>query len=44
MKIALLRAYREREVFGNAYRRPERYRALIETAVAPPFIRPGRRA
>ena len=34
-----LRRYREREVFGNAYRRPGVYRALAEEAVRPPFVR-----
>jgi N-carbamoylputrescine amidase len=34
-----LRAYREREAWGNAYRRPRLYRALTATEVQPPFIR-----
>ena len=34
-----IRAYREREAWGNAYRRPTLYRMLTETEVAPPFIR-----
>lgn len=34
-----IRAYREREAWGNAYRRPRFYRMLIEAEVAPPFVR-----
>jgi predicted amidohydrolase len=34
-----IRAYRERETWGNAYRRPALYRMLTETEVQPPFIR-----
>jgi predicted amidohydrolase len=34
-----LRAYREREAWGNAYRRPRLYRMLTATEVQPPFIR-----
>jgi predicted amidohydrolase len=34
-----LRAYREREAFGDAYRRPRLYGRLVETTVHPPFIR-----
>ncbi|MDR1020273.1 MAG: carbon-nitrogen hydrolase family protein [Synergistaceae bacterium] len=34
-----LRAYRRREVHGNAYRRPEKYHALISGEKAEPFIR-----
>jgi predicted amidohydrolase len=34
-----IRAYREREVWGNAYRRPALYRMLTETEAQPPFIR-----
>jgi predicted amidohydrolase len=34
-----LRAYREREAFGDAYRRPRLYGRLVETTVYPPFIR-----
>lgn len=39
----MLRAYRASEVHGNAYRRPEKYRALIDTEIKEPFIRPDRR-
>lgn len=35
-----IRAYREREAWGNAYRRPRLYDALTATEVAPPFLRP----
>lgn len=35
----MLRAYRKKEVHGNAYRRPEKYGALIEEKVLEPFIR-----
>ena len=38
-----LRAYRQREVYGNAYRRPKLYNALIREEVQPPFIRANRR-
>lgn len=38
-----LRAYRQREVNGNAYRRPKLYNALIREEVQPPFIRVNRR-
>lgn len=38
-----LRDYRRREVHGNAFRRPQKYRALVETAVQEPFIRSTRR-
>ena len=38
-----LRAYRQREVHGNAYRRPKLYNALIREEVQPPFIRANRR-
>ena len=38
-----LRAYRQREVYGNAYRRPKLYNALIREEVQPPVIRANRR-
>lgn len=38
-----LRAYREHEVHGNAYRRPQKYGLLTDTAIAAPFIRSDRR-
>ncbi|MGX6979750.1 carbon-nitrogen hydrolase family protein [Vagococcus elongatus] len=31
--------YRETEVHGNTYRQPQKYDALIDTKIAPPFIR-----
>jgi len=34
-----IRAWREREVWGNAFRRPGRYSMLTSTLVEPPFIR-----
>lgn len=34
-----LRAYRGSEVHGNAYRRPRKYRALVEEKIEAPFIR-----
>lgn len=34
-----IRAYREREAWGNAYRRPRLYKMLTATEVAPPFVR-----
>jgi predicted amidohydrolase len=35
-----IRAYRERETWGNAYRRPRLYEILRATEVEPPFVRP----
>jgi N-carbamoylputrescine amidase len=35
-----IRAYRERETWGNAYRRPRLYGMLTRTEVQPPFVRP----
>ncbi len=37
--LAQLRAYRAREVWGNAFRRPHRYGLLTSQEVQPPFIR-----
>lgn len=34
-----IRAYRERETWGNAYRRPRLYGMLTTTRVQPPFVR-----
>ena len=34
-----LRRYRERETWGNAFRKPKTYRALVDGKVAPPFFR-----
>jgi predicted amidohydrolase len=35
-----LRDYRQREAWGNAYRRPRLYSRLVSTDVHPPFVRP----
>ena len=37
------KAYREREVHGNAYRRPRLYSALLDETVRPPFLRDNAR-
>jgi len=34
-----IRSYREREAWGNAYRRPRLYELLTDTRVEPPFVR-----
>lgn len=34
-----IRTYRERESWGNAFRRPQRYGLLTSLAVEPPFVR-----
>ena len=41
--LEMLRAYRQREVHGNAYRRPEKYGLLLSREVQPPFVREKRR-
>jgi len=38
-----IRRYREREVWGNAYRKPCRYALLASLAVERPFVRPDAR-
>ena len=38
--IDSIRAYRERESWGNAYRRPRLYERLTSEEVEPPFVRP----
>lgn len=43
LDLGLLRAYREREVQGNAYRRPGRYGLLCSNEIKPPFFRKDRR-
>ena len=43
LDLEQLRAYREREVHGNAFRRPTKYAILTDTQVEPPFVRKGRR-
>lgn len=42
--IERLRAYRAREIWGNAYRKPARYGRLLDDAVADPFVRPDPRS
>lgn len=37
--LAALRAYREREIWGDAFRRPHRYSLLVEAERRPPFMR-----
>jgi predicted amidohydrolase len=37
--VEALRAYRAGEIWGNAYRRPRLYRALVDEGVEPPFVR-----
>lgn len=37
--LSKLRAYREEEAWGDAYRKPRLYKKLIEDAVKPPFVR-----
>lgn len=39
LDLEALRAYRAREAFGNAYRRPRLYGALVQEGVRAPFIR-----
>ncbi|MCM1175389.1 MAG: carbon-nitrogen hydrolase family protein [Blautia sp.] len=39
LDIDMLRAYREKEVHGNAYRHPEKYGILTEKRIEVPFIR-----
>ena len=43
LDLDMLRAYRGREVHGNAYRRPKKYGLLTDTRIEAPFIRAGRR-
>lgn len=37
--LAALRDYRQRETWGNAFRRPRRYGMLTSSVVLPPFVR-----
>ena len=39
LDLSMLRAHREAEVHGNAFRRPDRYGLLTAEAVKPPFVR-----
>jgi predicted amidohydrolase len=41
--LVKLRRYRENEVYGNAYRRPGKYRLLVSEEINEPFIREGYR-
>lgn len=41
--LARMRAYRESEVHGNAFRRPRLYAPLLSEEVRPPFVRSARR-
>lgn len=43
LDLKQLREYRESEVHGNAYRRPQQYGLLIDTNIDKPFIRGDRR-
>ncbi len=43
LDMDMLRAYRGREVHGNAYRRPKKYALLTDTRIYEPFIRANRR-
>ena len=43
INLTMLREYRRTEVHGNAYRHPEKYHMLIDTAVSEPFIRSDRK-
>lgn len=43
INLSQLRNYREHEVQGNAYRRPEKYQLLTDRTIKKPFIRPDRR-
>jgi predicted amidohydrolase len=38
-----IRRYREAETWGNAYRKPRAYGALVSGEVRPPFVRPDSR-
>ena len=35
----MLRAYRKKEVHGNAYRHPKKYKDLLDTTINEPFVR-----
>lgn len=43
LDLEMLRKYRETEVHGNAYRRPEKYALLVDEGIAQPFVRSDRR-
>lgn len=44
LDLEQLRAYRETEVHGNAFRHPSKYTLLTHTAIDRPFLRDGYRA
>lgn len=39
LDLKQLRNYRENEVHGNAYRRPDKYSLLLDKNISPPFVR-----
>ena len=41
--LGAIRAYRAREIWGNAYRKPKAYTALVDRTVVAPFVRDGDR-
>ena len=43
LDLEMLREYRENEVHGNAYRRPEKYSTLLSEEICYPFVRKDRR-
>ena len=43
LDLEMLREYRENEVHGNAYRRPEKYSLLLSEKIKYPFVRDDRR-
>ena len=43
LDLEQLRRYRECEVHGNAFRRPQKYGLLLDEKIEPPFVRSGRR-
>jgi len=43
LDLEQLRRYRESEVHGNAFRRPQKYELLLDEKIEPPFVRNNRR-
>lgn len=43
LDLEQLRSYRESEVHGNAFRRPQKYGLLLDKKIEPPFVRYTRR-
>ena len=43
LDLEQLRSYRESEVHGNAFRRPQKYGLLLDEKIEPPFVRYKRR-